>query len=56
VKKVLILMVALIAPAMAQAELSSGPERNACFKQNEDIPTAYNCLPKETTAIKRWMR
>ncbi|MBD8221230.1 lysozyme inhibitor LprI family protein [Pantoea agglomerans] len=43
-KKVLILMVALIAPAMAQAELSSGPERDACFKQNEDIPTAYNCL------------
>lgn len=43
-KKILIIMGALIAPLAAHAELSTGSERDACFKQNKDIPAAYNCL------------
>lgn len=44
VKKIFILITALIAPAVTHAELSSGAERDTCFKKNADIPAAYNCL------------
>lgn len=46
-------MTALIAPAVTHAELSSGPERDACFKQNADIPAAYNCLSEKRDASNK---
>jgi hypothetical protein len=46
-------MVALIVPVIARAELSSGPERDSCFKQNEDIPAAYNCLSAKKDASNK---
>jgi len=53
VKKVLIILSALMAPIAAHAELSTGPERDACFKQNESIPAAYNCLSAQKDASSK---
>lgn len=52
VKSVLrmIIISALILPAVVHAELSTGPERDVCFKQNESIPAAYNCLSAKKDA------
>lgn len=43
-KKILTMLCLLFAPLAANAELSTGQERDICFKQNGDIPSAYNCL------------
>lgn len=42
--KLLVLLGIFIFPLTVQAELSIGQERDTCFKQNKDIPSAYNCL------------
>lgn len=43
-KKIFIILGALTASMAAHAELTTGVERDLCFKKNEDIPSAYNCL------------
>lgn len=46
----IIIFTTLITSAVAHAELSSGPEREICFKQNSNIPAAYNCLSSQKEA------
>ncbi|MFZ4832450.1 lysozyme inhibitor LprI family protein [Rouxiella sp. Mn2063] len=52
-KKILIIFGSLLTPLAAHAELSAGPERDACFKQNKDIPSAYNCLAAKKDASSK---
>ena len=49
-KKLLIILGALTTPLAVHAELSTGQERDLCFKQNADIPSAYNCLSAKKEA------
>jgi uncharacterized protein YecT (DUF1311 family) len=53
VKKTIILIITLIVPVAAYAELSSGPERDTCFRQNSNIPAAYNCLSTQKDASSK---
>jgi len=42
--KFLFLLGFFIFPLTVKAELSIGQERDICFKNRKDIPSAYNCL------------
>lgn len=54
-KKILIILGAIIFPLAANAELSAGQERDICFKQNKDIPSSYNCLSAQKEASDKKM-
>lgn len=52
-KKMFIILGALAASMAVHAELSTGMERDFCFKQNKDIPLAYNCLSAKKEASNK---
>lgn len=52
-KKMFIILGALAASMAVHAELSTGLERDLCFKQNKDIPSAYNCLSAKKEASNK---
>ncbi|MEN3753802.1 lysozyme inhibitor LprI family protein [Mangrovibacter yixingensis] len=52
-KRFIIVLTSLLAPLVAHAELSTGTERDTCFKKNTDISSDYNCLSAKREASSK---